>query len=74
MPIKDILQLSKCIDRIKAEDYLVQLNIADYPKMGKENRKNFHKSLVNMSNPEKKLETVSTSEAARKLAQWQQKK
>lgn len=74
MPIKDILQLSRCIDRIKAEENLIQLNISDYPRMDKKSRKDFYKAIHKKANPDFKEKTVSGSEMARKLKEWQMKK
>lgn len=71
---RKFLQLKNAIDIIEMERVLIQLNVADYPNMKKEDRKKFYNEIKKRAYPNAKKETVSGSEMARKLREWQMKK
>jgi len=73
LKFKDVLQMSQIVDKIKAEEALLSLNISDYPNMKNEDRKKLFNSLKNKAYPDKTKDIIKGSEMARKLAEWQKK-
>jgi len=50
------------------------MNIQDYSRMGKEDRKKFYKQIKKQAYPRYKRKADSPEEIARKLKAWQTKK
>ena len=67
MPYKIAEAYYEAITVIEARDRLVDLNIADYPRMKKEGRKKFHKALDKMAYPISNKKQLTAQDLKRKL-------
>lgn len=49
------------MNRIEAQETLLKMNLADYPNMGREDRRKFHRNLHDIAYPpqEQKLQTTA---------------
>ncbi len=65
--VVDIKWLSDAMLRINAQETLVKLNISDYPNMGSNDRRKFHKSIHEKAYPLNKKDLRTTEDLARFL-------
>lgn len=52
LPYRIASQYFEAITVIEAQDRLIDLNVADYPKMTEDGRKKYHRNMRKMAHPE----------------------
>lgn len=67
MDYKIAVKYYKAITHIEAEHYLVDMNIVDYPRMTKDGRRSFYRSMVKMTHRGQIGKEMSFDEFARKM-------
>ena len=67
LPFSEFLNMWNCITMIEAQDTLLQIKIANYPNMGTQDKKKFHREMYKKAFIEKEVKALSTEELAQKL-------
>ena len=62
-----VIRYYSAITVLDAQERLVDMNVSDYPKMGKESRKKFFKEMRKKAYPSELQKEVTFDEMARKL-------
>jgi hypothetical protein len=73
-PLIDLVGYFHMIEKVEAEERLMDITVADYPHLSKSARSKVHKNLSKLV--VKEQETITSAELAKKLGmeQWQTKK
>lgn len=68
MDIDQATELVQAMDIIEARELLVQLKVADFPNLSKDERKKLHRSFYKTAFPNVEKKPMSTGDVARILA------
>ena len=68
MPHGEVVEYYEAITVLEAQDRLVEMNISDYPKMSKENRRKYFRSMKKLAHPAHLQKTVDFADFIKKVS------